>query len=164
MGRRALARRVAQALRSGFTPAVVAVLLVTASACALPRWPVDATMTSDFGIRFSGMWPDLHRGVDLRVPTGTPVVAMAAGYVRFAGVQRGFGNVVWIDHAQGLASAYAHLSEIRLRRGDRVRAGDLVGLSGASGDVTAPHLHFEVWRWGRPIDPVPVLGGRPASR
>lgn len=135
--------------------------IALASACALPRWPVEATMTSGFGLRFMGWRPDLHRGVDLDVPTGTPVGAMAGGSVRFAGVQSGFGNVVWIDHVAGITSVYAHLSEIHVRTGDRVGAGQTVGLSGATGYVTAPHLHFEVWRWGRPVDPIPVLGGKP---
>jgi murein DD-endopeptidase MepM/ murein hydrolase activator NlpD len=73
----------------------------------------------------------------------------------------GFGNVVWIDDAAGMLSVYAHLWEIRVREGQSVQAGDLLGLSGASGAVTAPHLHFEVWRWGKPVDPIPVLGGKP---
>jgi murein DD-endopeptidase MepM/ murein hydrolase activator NlpD len=86
---------------------------------------------------------------------------MAGGRVRFAGVMRGFGNVIWIDHRAGLLSVYAHLSEIGVRQGDRVDSGAVIGRSGASGSVTAPHLHFEVWRWGRPVDPIPILGGRP---
>ena len=55
----------------------------------------------------------------------------------------------------------AHLSRIEVARGDQVDAGAVIGLSGATGDVTGPHLHFEVWRWGREVDPVPLLGGRP---
>jgi murein DD-endopeptidase MepM/ murein hydrolase activator NlpD len=88
---------------------------------------------------------------------------MAAGTVRFAGVMQGFGNVVWIDHAASYLSVYAHLSEIRVEVSAPVSAGTVVGLSGATGDVTAPHLHFEVWRWGRPVDPVSVLGGLPGG-
>ena len=144
----------------GRTSCLLAVTVLL-SACAFPRWPVEATITSGFGLRFRGWRPDLHRGVDLSVPTGTPVSAMVGGTVRFAGVQRGFGNVVWIDHVAGYSTAYAHLSELRVQSGERVRTGQLVGLSGATGDVTAPHLHFEVWRWGRPVDPIPVLGGKP---
>lgn len=150
--------------RRGTLVLAAAVAAVSLSACGLPRWPVDAPLTSGFGLRFQGLRPDLHRGVDLSVPTGTPVAAMASGYVRFAGVMRGFGNVVWIDHAGGITSVYAHLSEIHVRAGERIGTGYLVGLSGATGDVTAPHLHFEVWRWGRPVDPIPVLGGRPVVR
>ena len=86
---------------------------------------------------------------------------MAAGRVRYAGVMRGFGNVVWLDHGFGTLTVYAHLSEIRVRESQNVRHGTVIGLSGASGDVTAPHLHFEVWRWGREVDPVPLLGGTP---
>jgi murein DD-endopeptidase MepM/ murein hydrolase activator NlpD len=108
-----------------------------------------------------GWSPDLHRGVDLDVPSGTPVRAMAEARVRFAGVMSGFGNVVWLDHGGGTLSVYAHLSTIQAREGERVRGGQVIGLSGASGNATGPHLHFEVWRWGREVDPVPLLGGLP---
>lgn len=139
----------------------VGLLGLTLSACHLPRWPVEAPLTSGFGLRFLGLRPDVHHGVDLGVPTGTPVHAMAGGTIRFAGTMSGFGNVIWIDHINGLMSIYAHLSVIDVQAGQRVGAGDPIGASGASGSVTAPHLHFEVWRWGRPVDPIPVLGGRP---
>ena len=76
---------------------------------------------------------------------------MAGGTVRFAGTMSGFGNVIWIDHANGFTSIYAHLSVIDVQTDQRVDAGDPIGASGASGSVTAPHLHFEVWRWGRPV-------------
>lgn len=129
--------------------------------CHLPRWPVDAPIISGFGLRFLGSRPDIHRGVDLDVPTGTPVAAMAAARVRFAGSMRGFGSVVWLDHSAGVLTIYAHLSVIQVRAGERVDAGQVVGLSGATGSASAPHLHFEVWRWGREVDPVPLLGGPP---
>ena len=141
-------------------PALAIVALVGAG-CRLPSWPVDAPMTSGYGLRLRGTWPDVHRGVDLAVPSGTPVQAMAGGRVRFAGVMSGLGNVVWLDHGATILTVYAHLSTIHVRTGARVDGGDVVGLSGASGDVTAPHLHFEVWRWGRAVDPVPLLGGLP---
>ena len=86
---------------------------------------------------------------------------MARGRVRFSGVMRGFGNVIWIDHPGGFMSVYAHLSRLQVEEGQAVETGEHIGLSGATGDVTAPHLHFEVWRWGRSVDPVPVLGGKP---
>lgn len=124
---------------------------------------MDASVTSPYGLRFRGLRPGIHRGVDLAVPEGTPVRAMAAGRIRFAGTQRGYGNVVWIDHGGSVLTVYAHLSTVGVRRGDAVRGGDVIGLSGSTGDVTAPHLHFEVWRWGREVDPVPLLGGRPGG-
>lgn len=140
---------------------LLAASLLSTAACGIPRWPVDAPLTSDFGLRFRGASPDIHRGVDLRVPTGTEVHAMAEGSVRFAGVQSGFGNVVWLDHGGSILTVYAHLSTIRVRQGERVQRGEVLGLSGQTGDATAPHLHFEVWRGGHEVDPVPLLGGRP---
>jgi len=136
-------------------------MVLGATACGLPRWPVNAPLTSDFGLRILGASPDLHRGVDFGVPTGTEVRAMAEARVRFAGAMNGFGNVVWLDHGQSTLTVYAHLSEIKVQEGESVTGGQIVGLSGASGNVTAPHLHFEIWRWGHEVDPVPLLGGRP---
>jgi len=89
---------------------------------------------------------------------------MADGRVRFAGVQRGYGNVVWVDHGGAVLTIYAHLSSVSVHAGDPVRGGQVLGLSGSSGDADGPHLHFEVWRWGRAVDPVPLLGGFPVSR
>jgi murein DD-endopeptidase MepM/ murein hydrolase activator NlpD len=136
-------------------------LVAAAGGCTIPRWPVHGPLTSPYGLRFRGIRPEIHRGVDIAVPTGTPVHAMADGRVRFAGVQRGYGNVVWLDHGGGVLSVYAHLSVIRVHAGERVDGGEVVGLSGSSGDATGPSLHFEIWRWGREVDPVPLLGGFP---
>ena len=141
--------------------AVTALITLAVAGCQLPRWPVDARITSGYGLRMRGALPDIHRGVDLDVPTGTPVHAMAGGRVRFAGVMTGFGNVVWLDHGGGILTIYAHLAEIHVRQGGSIGTGDVLGLSGATGAVTAPHLHFEAWRWGRPVDPVQLLGGLP---
>lgn len=140
------------------------VLVATLSGCAIPRWPVDGPITSAYGVRFRGILPEIHRGVDLRAPAGTEVRAMTGGRVRFAGVQGGYGNVVWLDHGGGVLTVYAHLSALRVRTGESVGAGQVVGLSGATGNATGAHLHFEVWRWGREVDPVPLLGGRPGAR
>jgi murein DD-endopeptidase MepM/ murein hydrolase activator NlpD len=136
-------------------------LTVGTAACAIPRWPLAGPVTSDYGLRFRGMLPELHRGVDIAVPIGTQVRTMAPGTIRFAGVQSGYGNVVWVDHGGEVLSVYGHLSEIHVRQGEVVDVGTLLGLSGDTGDVTAPHLHFEVWRWGRERDPVALLGGYP---
>ncbi len=131
------------------------------SGCSIPRWPAEGTMTSPFGIRWSGWTPTVHRGVDISMPTGTSVHATRRGTVRFAGEMRGYGKVIWLEHRGGTLTVYAHLSEIRVRTGQEVGARDVIGLSGATGRVTAPHLHFEVWVGGRPVDPVSYLGRRP---
>ncbi len=135
------------------------------SACALPAWPVEGPLTSPFGLRpGEGLLPGVHHGVDLRAPAGTPVRVMAPGRVRFAGVMSGYGTVVWVDHRGGVISVYAHLSEIRVTAGASLGADAIVGLSGASGAVSSPHLHFEVRMHGRPVDPVAFLGGGPPIR
>ncbi|HKJ93198.1 MAG TPA: M23 family metallopeptidase, partial [Longimicrobiales bacterium] len=139
--------------------ALLLLLAVGLSACVLPYWPVQGPVTSPFGLRLRGLRPEVHRGVDVFVPAGTPVRAMAPGRVEFAGVMRGFGRVVILDHGAGLESLYAHLSDVDVQKGDEVHGHSVIGLSGHSGDATGPHLHFEVWRYGRPVDPVPLLGG-----
>ena len=138
-------------------------LLPLLGACAIPRWPVEAPVTSPFGVRFEGLRPGLHRGVDLAVPAGTPVRSMARGRVRFAGTMAGYGRVVWVDHGGSVLTVYAHLSEVRVRAGQPVEGREVLGLSGASGNAAAPHLHFEIWRWGRQQDPVRLLGGFPGG-
>jgi len=141
----------------------LACFLVVAPSCSLPRWPVEGPLTSPYGIRFRGLWPGLHRGVDISVPDGTEVRAMADGRVRFAGSMSGYGTVIWLDHPGSLMTVYAHLSALRVREGDAVEGGQTIGLSGRSGNAQGPHLHFEIWRHGREIDPVPFLGGFPGG-
>ena len=68
---------------------------------------------------------------------------------------------MWLEHGKHVLTVYAHLSQIQIARGDVVDAGTVIGLSGSTGDASGPHLHFEVWRWGREVDPVPLLGGKP---
>lgn len=127
----------------------------------MPRWPVDAPMTSPYGLRFLGLEPDLHKGVDLAVPVGTPVNAVKGGTVEFAGEMRGYGLVVILSHGANVRTVYAHLSKLSVKKGDRVKGRQLIALSGQSGNAYGPHLHFEVQRWGHQEDPVPLLGGPP---
>src|SRR5688572_176083 len=138
-----------------------ALLVILLTGCAIPRWPVGGPITSPFGLRWRGLLPEVHRGVDIEVLTGTPVHAMASGRVLFAGSMDGYGNVIWIEHGGEVLTVYAHLSQLHVRTGDGVEGRAVIGLSGATGDATAPHLHFELWRWGRERDPVPLLGGPP---
>lgn len=136
-------------------------LILFSSACSLPRWPAEGPLISPFGLRTRGYSLDLHRGVDIDVPDGTEVRAMARGRVRFVGTQSGYGQVIWLDHPGELLTVYAHLSAIHVRAGEEIRNGQVIGLSGHSGNAAGPHLHFEIWRHGREVDPVPLLGGFP---
>lgn len=113
---------------------------------AIPRlWPVDPAarkITSEFGEKRSG--GRLHKGLDIAVPRGTPVVAAASGITSFSGEQGGYGKIVIVDHCNGYETAYAHLDEILTSHGARIRCGTKIGLAGATGNATGPHLHYEV--------------------
>jgi murein DD-endopeptidase MepM/ murein hydrolase activator NlpD len=143
------------------TVVVMMAVCLLASACSIPRWPVSGVMTSPYGLRMRGGSPGLHHGVDIAAPTGTPVQAMRSGRVEHAGAWGGYGLSVLISHGPHVRTLYAHLSRIDVREGERVRGGQRIGAVGRTGNATGPHLHFEVWRWGRPDDPVPLLGGFP---
>jgi murein DD-endopeptidase MepM/ murein hydrolase activator NlpD len=140
-----------------------AVGLLFLSSCAIPRWPTEGPLTSPFGLRHrGGSWlPSVHHGVDLGAPQGSPVRAALSGRVRFAGEMRGYGQVIWLDHRGQTLTVYAHLSAIHVRTGESIRKGQEIGRVGASGNASGPHLHFEVWKGGRPVDPVQALGRRP---
>ncbi len=131
------------------------------AACGVSRWPVAGPLAAPFGVRWDGAFPDVHRGVDILVPAGTPVTVMSSGTVRFAGTMDDFGLVAWLDHGSEVLTVYAHLSELRAQTGERLGKGAILGLSGSSGNATGPHLHFEIWRRGVQIDPVAMLGGPP---
>lgn len=108
-----------------------------------------------------------HGGMDFAAPTGTPIVAPAAGTIvastgNYMGESK-WGNVVAIEHANGLRSTYAHMDKRQVKEGERVSAGQQIGTSGASGKVTGPHLHLEVTRNGERIDPQALLGNLEAN-
>jgi murein DD-endopeptidase MepM/ murein hydrolase activator NlpD len=142
-------------------PILLLVTLVACSACSIPRWPVAGVVTSPYGMRLRGWSPDMHEGVDVAAPTGTPVHAMKSGRIEHAGAWGGYGLSVLITHGSNVRTLYAHLSRIDVSTGDRVDGGQQIGAVGQTGSATGPHLHFEVWRWGRAEDPVPLLGGFP---
>lgn len=105
------------------------------------RWPARGVLTSGYGWR----WGRMHRGIDIGAPTGTPVMAAAAGEVVFAGWNSGgFGNLVDIRHPDGSLTRYAHNSRILVRRGQQVEQGQQISAIGSTGNSTGPHLHFEV--------------------
>ncbi len=131
--------------------------------CGLPQWPVEGPIIAPFGVRWEGSGPTIHRGVDIVVPTGTPVYAMSSGVVSFAGTMTDFGLVVWVDHGDAILTVYAHLSEILVVDGQAVSRDEALGLSGESGNATGPHLHFEIRGRGHQVDPVAMLGGPPGQ-
>jgi murein DD-endopeptidase MepM/ murein hydrolase activator NlpD len=125
------------------------------------RKPVtgEVDMSSPFGMRldpFLGR-PAIHTGIDLRGETGEPVHATAAGKVTIAGREGGYGNMVEINHGNGLATRYGHLSKIDVKIGQTVRIGEVIGKIGSTGRSTGPHLHYETRIKGEAVDPQKFL-------
>ena len=116
-------------------------------------WPVAGPVTSSFGSR----WGRMHEGIDIGVGVGTPVHAAAAGTVIYAGWMSGYGNIVVIDHGNGLSTAYGHNSQLIVGQGGSVGKGFVIALSGDTGHSTGPHVHFEVRLNGAPVDPLGYL-------
>ena len=116
-------------------------------------WPVSGPVTSSFGVR----WGRMHEGIDIAVGQGTPVHAAAAGTVIYAGWMEGYGNLVAIDHGNGLSTAYGHNSSLASSVGQSVSAGQVIAYSGSTGHSTGPHVHFEVRVNGAPVDPLGYL-------
>lgn len=122
-------------------------------------WPVNGRLTSGFGTRmdpFSGEGA-YHTGVDLAVPSGTPVHVTANGIVATAGWVSGYGKLVMVDHGGGLQTYYAHLSRVEVVPGQRVSCGEIIGTAGDTGHSTGPHLHYEVRMGGRAVNPFRYL-------
>lgn len=152
------------AWRAGDLPRAPAA--ASAVAASLPSWsaPLDSARVSSFyGARSKPLASSnaFHRGVDFAAKRGTPVLASAAGKVVESTAlydgQPKYGQVIMIDHGDGLRSMYAHLDRRSVRVGDRVAAGQAIGLSGATGRVTGPHLHFEVTQGGEHINPAQLI-------
>jgi murein DD-endopeptidase MepM/ murein hydrolase activator NlpD len=121
--------------------------------------PATAAISDVFGSQriFNGKTSSPHLGLDFRVPSGTPVEAMNEGTVLLARPLYFEGNFVVLDHGQGLLTLYLHLSEFKVKEGDHVKRGQVIGLSGGTGRATGPHLHVAV-RWqGTYLDPAKLL-------
>ena len=116
-------------------------------------WPVNGPVTSGYGMR----WGRLHEGIDIAAATGTQIWAAASGTVIYAGWLGGYGNLVVVDHGNGLATAYAHASAILVSVGQSVAQGETVALVGSTGNSSGPHLHFEVRVNGTAVDPLLYL-------
>ena len=123
------------------------------------KLPVNAPMSSRFGYRVHPIFGDtrLHTGLDFAAGAGNPIRAAGAGRVVWSGPRGGYGNLVAIDHGNGLATLYAHQSRIDVTIGQKVDTGDVVGLVGSTGFSTGPHLHFETRELGTPADPLLYL-------
>lgn len=123
----------------------------------------DRGVSSLFGLKrvFNGQPRGVHKGLDLRAPQGQTVTACADGIVALTGDLYYSGNVVYINHGEGVFTSYLHLSKILVREGQRVRRGETVGLVGATGRVTGPHLHLSLIVQGESVDPQPFLAAQP---
>ena len=144
----ALAARIREAQQRSSAPAVVA-----PSGSGVLGWPVSGPVTSGFGSR----WGRMHEGIDIAVGEGTPVRAAAAGLVIYSGWMGGYGNLVVVDHGNGLSTAYAHNSSLAVSVGQSVAAGETISYSGSTGHSTGPHVHFEVRVNGSAVDPLGYL-------
>lgn len=119
------------------------------------RWPVRGRVIAEFGSKPNG---EKNDGINLAVPEGTSIKAADDGEVIYVGNEiKGYGNLVLISHANGYTTAYAHASEILVKRGDKVSRGFIVARAGATGGVSGPQLHFELRRGRTPVDPKPYL-------
>lgn len=115
--------------------------------------PVEAVITSTFGER----WGRMHEGIDFGCPEGTPVKASLGGVVTYSGWINGYGECIVIDHQDGTSTRYAHNSELLVEAGQTVIQGEIIALSGNTGNSTGPHVHFEIIIDGEPVDPLEYL-------
>lgn len=123
------------------------------------RMPVSGRRTDPFGWRMHPVYRKrlFHAGVDIAAPRGTPIFASQNGTVSYAGWMSGYGKVLMIKHAQGLSTRYGHCSTLRVKQGQVVKKGQIIGAVGATGTATGNHLHFEVRRNGKPVNPMTFL-------
>jgi murein DD-endopeptidase MepM/ murein hydrolase activator NlpD len=140
-------------------PAQESTLKTAEPAGGLPsfRWPVRGRVIAGFGPTPNGLQND---GINLAVPEGTPVKAAEDGVVAYAGNElKGYGNLVLVRHSNGFVTAYAHASDILVKRGEAVKRGQVIAHSGQTGNVTSPQLHFEIRKGATPVDPSQYLNG-----
>lgn len=126
---------------------------------ALPsfRWPVRGRVITSYGAKTNGKSND---GINVAVPEGTPVKAAEDGVVAYSGNElKGYGNLILVRHANGYVTAYAHASELMVKRGETIKRGQVIAKSGQSGEVGSPQLHFEIRKGSSPVDPLQFLNG-----
>ena len=140
-------------------PAAVTPVKASEATGALPtfRWPVRGKVITAYGAKANGKAND---GINVAVPEGTPVKAAEDGVVAYSGNElKGYGNLVLVRHANGYVTAYAHASELLVKRGDTIKRGQVIAKSGQSGEVGSPQLHFEIRKGSSPVDPLQFLNG-----
>jgi murein DD-endopeptidase MepM/ murein hydrolase activator NlpD len=121
------------------------------------RWPVRGRIIAGFGPKPNGQQND---GINLSVPEGTPIKAAEDGVVAYSGNElKGYGNLVLIRHPNGFVTAYAHASELMVKRGDTIKRGQTIAKAGQTGTVTSPQVHFEIRKGSSPVDPTQYLNG-----
>ncbi|WP_407160251.1 peptidoglycan DD-metalloendopeptidase family protein [Bradyrhizobium sp. STM 3557] len=129
----------------------------TTSALPTFRWPARGKVITSYGAKTNGKSND---GINIAVPEGTPVKAAEDGVVAYAGNElKGYGNLVLVRHSNGYVTAYAHASELMVKRGDTIKRGQVIAKSGQSGEVGSPQLHFEIRKGSSPVDPLQFLNG-----
>jgi murein DD-endopeptidase MepM/ murein hydrolase activator NlpD len=129
----------------------------TTSALPSFRWPVRGKVITSYGAKTNGKAND---GINVAVPEGTPVKAAEDGVVAYSGNElKGYGNLILVRHSNGYVTAYAHASELLVKRGDTIKRGQIIAKSGQSGEVGSPQLHFEIRKGSSPVDPLQFLNG-----
>jgi murein DD-endopeptidase MepM/ murein hydrolase activator NlpD len=151
--------RLAQATTKVDEPVAETPVKASEATGALPtfRWPVRGKVITAYGAKSNGKAND---GINLAVPEGTPIKAAEDGVVAYSGNElKGYGNLVLVRHANGYVTAYAHASELLVKRGDTIKRGQVIAKSGQSGEVGSPQLHFEIRKGSSPVDPLQFLNG-----
>ncbi len=151
--------RMAQATTNVEEKAVETPVKAAEATGALPtfRWPVRGKVITSYGAKTNGKSND---GINLAVPEGTPVKAAEDGVVAYSGNElKGYGNLILVRHSNGYVTAYAHASELMVKRGDSIKRGQIIAKSGQSGEVASPQLHFEIRKGASPVDPLQFLNG-----
>jgi murein DD-endopeptidase MepM/ murein hydrolase activator NlpD len=140
---------------SAETPAIVSDQPKVGATATRFRWPVKGKVVAGFGPRPDNTHND---GINISVPLGTEVAAAEAGVVAYAGSElKGYGNLILVRHENNWVSAYAHNQQLLVKRGDKVRRGQIIAKAGATGTVDQPQVHFELRQGSKPVDPMPHL-------
>lgn len=129
-------------------------------------WPVEGKFSSGFGMRIHPKIgrKKFHSGIDFSAPSGTPVHATADGIISVATWSKGNGNIVVIEHGHGFSTVYAHNSRIDVKAGQTVKRGQIIAATGSTGNATGPHVHYEVWKNGKFVNPATFVSAEPKKK